>query len=155
MKAGGVELLNVLSSSAARMGRENPSVAGIILFGSVARGESRIRSDLDLLILWEGVDLPLRERYIVFYKLATRYFKVGKGLTVLDLEYDRFISSKRLNPLFLNIISDAIILYDKYDRLNSFISEARGKLAKTGLTRVKRGRFYYWVLPKPGAVVEA
>jgi len=154
LRVGGVELLDVLSSSAARMGCENPFVAGIILFGSVARGEPRGRSDLDLLILWEGVDLPLRERYIMFYKLAARYFMVGKDLTVLDMEYDRFINSRRLTPLLLNIISDAVVLYDKYDRVSSFVSEARERLAKTGLKRVKRGRFYYWILPKPGAVVE-
>ncbi|MEM2962827.1 MAG: hypothetical protein QXY01_07430, partial [Candidatus Bathyarchaeia archaeon] len=60
-----------------------------------------------------------------------------------------------VNPLFLNIIFDAIVLYDKYDKLGSFVSEARRKLAETGLKRVRRGRFYYWVLPRPGAIVEA
>lgn len=155
MKAEDVELLKLLSSSAMRMGRENPFVAGLILFGSAARGESDGRSDLDLLILWEDVDLPLRERYIMFYELASRYFKVDKGLTVLDVEYARFINLKKVNPLFLNIIFDAIVLYDKYGKLGSFVSEARRKLAETGLKRVRRGRFYYWVLPRPGAIVEA
>ncbi|MEM2122401.1 MAG: nucleotidyltransferase domain-containing protein [Candidatus Bathyarchaeia archaeon] len=137
------------------MGRENPFVAGLILFGSAARRESDGRSDLDLLILWEGVDLPLRQRYGMFYKLASRYFKVGKGLTVLDVEYARFINLKRANPLFLNIISDAVVLYDKHGKLDSFISEARRKIAETGLKKVMKGRFYYWVLPRPGAIVEA
>lgn len=155
MKGGDVKPLKLFSSFAMRMGRENPFVAGLILFGSVARGESDSRSDLDLLILWEDVDLPLRERYVMFYKLASRYFKVGKGLTVLDVEYARFVNLKKINPLFLNIIFDAIILYDKHGKLNAFISETREKLAKTGLTRVRKGRFYYWVLPRPGVIVEA
>ncbi|RLF09694.1 MAG: hypothetical protein DRJ98_07710 [Thermoprotei archaeon] len=144
-----------LSANARKMCEENSFIAGVILFGSTARREAKQgKSDLDLLVLWEGLDSSVSERYVKLYELATRYFPF-KSLTVVDMEYRRFINPCKLTPLLLNIIWDAAVLYDKHGKLEAFLSEAKKRFIKVGLVRVKKGRFYYWKLPKPGVKVEA
>ena len=43
-----------------RLVSENPFISGIILFGSISRREKRERSDIDLLILWDKLEMNIR-----------------------------------------------------------------------------------------------
>ena len=62
------ELIKILRS---RLSDLPSAIKVILLFGSVARGEVRERSDIDLLVLYEGLDIdnPVsRRRYL--YRLV-------------------------------------------------------------------------------------
>lgn len=137
-----------------RMVSENEFIAGVILFGSVARGEESERSDVDLLVLWEGLDVNPRERYVYVYRVVSRYFPPSVRLTVLDMEYSGFLRVRKLTPLLLNVMYDGVVLYDRHGLLEEFLSKVRRELRAKGVRRRKSGKYYYWELPKPGAKVE-
>ena len=147
-------LFEITTRCVERIVLENEFIVGVILFGSVARGEESGRSDVDLLILWEGLDVDVRKRHVYVYRVVSRYFPSFVRLTVLDMEYSRFLNVRKLTPLLLNIICDGVILYDKYGLLEDFLIRVRRELKAKGLERVKLGKYYYWKLPKPGAKVE-
>jgi predicted nucleotidyltransferase len=131
--------------------RECGFIAGVVLFGSVARGEEGERSDVDLLVLWEGLDKQGALRIV--YEAVSRHFPPGIGLTVLEAEYWSFVSTRKLTPLLINIAYDGVILHDKYGKLNEFLSRIKHGLSEKGLVRRRLGESYHWVLPKPGSKV--
>jgi len=128
--------------------RESSFIAGVVLFGSVARGEESERSDVDLLVLWEGLDK--REALQVVYKAVSEKFPPGIGLTVLEAEYWSFVNARKLTPLLINVAYDGIVLYDKYGKLSEFLLRVKRGIERKGLARKKLGKSYCWVLPKPG-----
>lgn len=128
-------MLRLATDRISRMVTENPFIAGVILFGSAARGEEGERSDLDLLILWEELDLDASERYAYVYKVVSRYFPSSLGLAVIEMAYSSFLSLKRLSPLLPNVIYDGVVLYDKHGRLESFLSKIREEIKRKGLKR--------------------
>jgi predicted nucleotidyltransferase len=143
-----------LFENAKRMAFENTFISEVISFGSAARGESDRRSDLDILILWEGLNMDWRERYVHLYKVASSYFTSSGDLTVLDMEYGKFLKPRKITTLLLNIIWDGLVLYDRHGKLKRFLSKVRRELREKGIVRVKSDKYYYWVLPKPGVKVE-
>ncbi len=58
---------------AARIVARHGQVSRILLFGSYARGDHSARSDLDLLIILEESDVPMRERIDQFLPDAGAY----------------------------------------------------------------------------------
>lgn len=131
--------------------RESSFIAGVVLFGSVARGEESERSDVDLLVLWEGLDE--REAARVVYEAVSKHFPPGVGLTVLEAEYWKFVSARKATPLLVNIACDGVVLYDKHGRLGELLSRVKRRLEEEGFVRRRHGKHYYWVLPRPGAKV--
>jgi len=130
--------------------RECGFIAGVVLFGSVARGEEGEGSDVDLLVLWEGLD---KDALRTVYEAVSRCFPPGIGLTVLEAEYWSFVSTRKLTPLLINIAYDGVILHDKYGKLSEFLSRIKRGLSEKGLVRRRLGESYYWVLPEPGSKV--
>ena len=149
----GMEGLEELRRRACRMASEDSRIAGVILFGSRARGEENLRSDTDILILWDDSYSPGATGYRQAYTLASRHFSPSRGLTVLEMGYSEFLGARRLTPILLNIIGDGVVLYDRHGRLEQFISDVRRRLRRRGVVRVKMGRYYYWELPEPGAKI--
>lgn len=130
---------------------ENSFVAGIILFGSVARGEGTKESDMDLLILWEGLNPD--DSYSYVYRNVSRYFP-RESVTILDMNYFDFFKVEDVTTLYINIIWDGVVIYDKHGKLNDFLVKVKNELTAKGVERKKVGKYYYWKLPKPGQKVK-
>ncbi len=103
-------MLKLAEKCVSRMVRDNPFISGVILFGSAARGEEGERSDLDLLILWDELNVDPSERHIQVYKVVSRYFPPSLELTVIEMRYSDFLKVKDLTPLLLNVMYDGIVL---------------------------------------------
>jgi hypothetical protein len=54
----------------------------------------------------------------------------------------------------LNVYADAIVVVDRVGGLEEFLESVRRKFRELGLKRLKDGRAYCWVLPKPMERVE-
>jgi|YelNatPaOPRAMG01_1025707.scaffolds.fasta_scaffold09399_8 predicted nucleotidyltransferase len=145
------EDLNALKDKIVKIALENDFITGIILFGSIARNEENEKSDIDLLILWEN--LKVEDSYSYIYKIFSKHFPY-KSLTIIDMEYSSFFNIKKATPLYLNIIWDGFIIYDKHGKLHDFISKIRKELKAKGFERKKIGKYYFWKLPKPGQKIE-
>ncbi|WP_054842646.1 nucleotidyltransferase domain-containing protein [Vulcanisaeta distributa] len=127
----------------------NNNFIAVLLFGSLARCEAGERSDVDLLVLHRGlggID-PVRRRRAIY--LAISALLRDYPLTVLDMDINDFLNPGLITPLLLNIYWDAIVLLDKTGELSGFLEYVRRRIIESGFRRVKDGRAYYWVLPKP------
>lgn len=141
----------VLSELRRRLNDLPSYVKVVLLFGSIARGEADERSDIDILILHCGApfsDLVERRRHL--YKLVAEGLGGNfESITVIDMELEHFIKPETVTPLLLNIYADAIVVFDRVGGIEDFLKRVRWRIMELGITRVRDGKAYYWVLPKP------
>lgn len=83
----------------------------IILFGSVARGDVRKHSDIDLCII-KNTKLPLRKRIWRVYRLI-RGYNYNYGVEPIVFTPKEFKDKRESDNYFIrNIIKDGKVLYD-------------------------------------------
>jgi len=130
---------------------EEPYVKAVLLFGSRARGESGERSDVDLLALHEGcrVEDDVTRRRHLYNLLREAVGGEFEDITLVDMKLESFLKPVDINSLLLNVYWDAVVVYDKTGNVEDFLRSVREKIVKSGLKRVRDGKAYYWVLPKP------
>ncbi len=132
-------------------------LVAVALFGSVARGTQREDSDIDFLIV--ARDLP-----------RGRTARVDEFLPV-ELHLEPWLAAPRPDllpvtlspvfktpeeaeagsPLFLDMVDDARILYDRDGFLENRLARLRQRLVELGSRRVWHANSWYWVL-KPDLV---
>lgn len=139
------------------------NLVSVVLFGSVARGEARSDSDMDVLVVCE--DLPdgrfarrarveEAERRLEPRLASLRAGGVDTGLTII-LRTRR--EAERTIPLYLDMTEDARLLEDRGGFFAGVLDRLRARLAALGSERRRRGGARYWVLKpdlKPGEVIE-
>ena len=50
----------------------------------------------------------------------------------------------RISPLYLDMVEDAIIVYDKDDFFRKILQNVRNRLKELGSKRVRMGKRWYW-----------
>uniref|UniRef100_A0A7V6CDL3 Nucleotidyltransferase domain-containing protein n=1 Tax=Thermodesulfobacterium geofontis TaxID=1295609 RepID=A0A7V6CDL3_9BACT len=138
-------------------------LVSVVLFGSVARETQRFDSDVDILIIVENLPKGRLKRVIEFMQIEEKiedYFKNLENMGIYThispiLKTPEEV--KKGSPLFLDLVEDAKILYDKDDFFKNKIEEIKKKLKKLGAKRYWLGNAWYWVLKpdiKPGESIE-
>ncbi|MEM1582406.1 MAG: nucleotidyltransferase domain-containing protein [Candidatus Bathyarchaeia archaeon] len=87
------------------------SVSDVILFGSVARGEENVESDVDLLVLVEGSEgWAIRRRlYDLIYPIIT---SLGVDISLIVIEKKQFVKMvKAGEPFAKSVLIDGVQLY--------------------------------------------
>jgi len=127
-----------------------------LLFGSIARGEMREKSDIDLLVLYEGLHIsnPISRRRHLYRLVMDHIGDLFDAVTLIDMELREFLRPKIITPLLLNIYWDSIVIIDRTRRIEGFLNYVRKRIREVGLVRVKNGRAYYWKLPRPFRRIE-
>ncbi|MDR0911971.1 MAG: nucleotidyltransferase domain-containing protein [Methanobrevibacter sp.] len=87
----------------------NPEIEKIILFGSVARGEDNINSDIDILILTTNDDDQLKIRDSIYTKVMDILIKTGERVSLKFRSLNDYIKYKDFS-FFSNVTKDGIIL---------------------------------------------
>jgi predicted nucleotidyltransferase len=136
----------------------------IILYGSTARGDVSEDSDIDLLIVLENLSESRLERIRIFDEVEKR---CERELKSVENEYNIKIffspilktvdEARKITPLYLDMVEDGIILFDRDDFMKKTIDRVRARLRELGARRIWRGRRWYWVLKpevKVGEVLE-
>ncbi len=133
-----------------------------VLFGSVARNTFRPDSDIDFLLVIK--DLPrgrvkrIREFERQIEDKIECFLKelANKGIypslsPVLKTPQEVLSGSW----LFLDMVEDAKILYDKDVFFTTYLSQLRQRLKQMGAKRIILGNAWYWILnPDPKAIIE-
>jgi predicted nucleotidyltransferase len=138
-------------------------LVSVAIFGSVARCTARVDSDLDLLLVIEGLPAGRRARLATFRPVEAALREYLRSLARSGIETELmpvFRTPAELQthtPLMLDLTEDAVILQDSHGVLAAALDDLRARLARLGSRRVWDGDGWYWDL-KPdyrrGEIVE-
>ncbi len=138
-------------------------IVSVVLFGSVARGEARPSSDIDLLIIAEPLPAGQFARKALFAD-ADAVFEADLTAAAhagIDGRLARIVrtprEARRFIPLYLDLTEDAVLLHDRDAFFANVLESVRGSLRRLGARRVREGSTWYWDLKpdfKPGDTFE-
>lgn len=130
-----------------------PALVSLAVFGSVARGQARPDSDLDILIICdrlprgrmrraEEFGAEIEAKLEPFLRTLRR-----KGFSTSLMPVFKTVEEARLkSPLFLDMVHDAHIAFDRGGFFEGILQAMRRRLGELKARRVYRGRQWYWIL---------
>lgn len=130
-------------------------LVSIVLFGSMARGTATPESDVDILLIAEKLNRRKKKRIEEF--MSNVEDNIGDMPFYISPVIKAPAEASSGSPLFLDMVYDALILYDKEKFFENIIGRLRRRLKELGSRRVFKGSKWYWILKpdlKIGEVVE-
>ncbi|MBS7626795.1 nucleotidyltransferase domain-containing protein [Candidatus Bathyarchaeota archaeon] len=131
---------------------------GVAVFGSVARGDWNLDSDIDLMIVaqgWDGKPIWERMRELINLKEGLKQtdeyrnsLKSGYRPIIQHYPIDAKEASK-FHRIYLDACIDSIIIYEKERFLTNLMEKVKERLVSLKAKRLTTpsGR-HYWVLPE-------
>jgi predicted nucleotidyltransferase len=131
------------------------NVFSIVLYGSVARRRAEKNSDVDLLLIIDGLPLSYSKRIedlvsLEFDESIRRELEFlrregySTDLTYIPLTPDE---ARSFRLLFLDILTDGIRLFDRDSFFEKLSNQFLGRLSSLGAKKVKVGDdLWYWIL---------
>lgn len=133
----------VIATIREALGRSHaPKAMGAVIFGSWARGTATISSDIDLLVICQGINTKRHRRGEEIVNLKRHL--PGRPIDILLLTPEEVESNFRNhNPLFLDIAEEGIIVIDDRGWLQNLMEETRGYITERGIEKTEHG----WIFP--------
>jgi len=139
-------------------------LVSVILFGSVAREAQSFDSDLDLLVIAEGLPQGRMKRIREFGSVENKvepFLKTLQQKEGINTYISAIIKSpeeaEKGSPLFLDMVEDAKMLLDRDGFFGAVLERLRKRLKELGSKRIWQGNAWYWDLKpdyKPGDIIE-
>ena len=130
-------------------------LVSIVIYGSIARGVATSQSDIDILLIVNGLHKRKLKRIDEFID------NVEAKLKGVELYISPIIKipeeASQGSPLFFDMVYESFILFDKDHFFHKIIERLRKRLEELGSKRVFKGNRWYWILKpdlKPGEVFE-
>lgn len=139
------------------------TLVSVVVFGSVGRGTQTFNSDVDVLIIARNLPQGRIKRVRAFEMVEnnlTPFLRSieGGGITsCISPIFKTPEETERGSLLFLDMVEDACILFDRGNYFSSFLKRLKDRLHTLGAKRVWMGNAWYWNLKpdyKPGEVFE-
>jgi len=134
-------------------------LVSVVIFGSIARGTYSPASDLDVLIVAEALPPGRMKRIEEFLNVEKRLepflasLKKDNLYTEISPVFKTPQEAMKGSLLFLDMVEDAVILFDRDQFFGRLLEKLRQRLKELGAHRVWRGDVWHWVLKpdyKPG-----
>jgi predicted nucleotidyltransferase len=138
-------------------------LVSLVVFGSVGRGTPRHDSDLDVLIVAEGLPngrMSRVEEFAAVEKALIPIITAGRHagfFTECSPVFKTPAEMRAGSPLLLDMVDDARVLFDREGFFAGAMMRLRERLAALGARRVWRGNAWFWDLKpdyQPGDVFE-
>jgi predicted nucleotidyltransferase len=138
-------------------------LVALVAFGSVGRGTPRHDSDLDVLIVADGLPdgrMARVEQFATVEKALAPIVADGRRagfFTECSPVFKTPAEVRAGSPLLLDMVDDARILFDRDGFFAGAMTRLRERLAALGARRVWRGNAWFWDLKpdyQPGDVFE-
>jgi hypothetical protein len=128
----------------------------ICVFGSVAKGNPKPESDIDVLAVVEGLPESLDGRMaeaaevheLVRSSEASRKVREAGRNPLISPLYFTPEELRKHPPIMLDLVEDAVILYDK-GVLREELLKLKRRMEELGSKKVQTSKGHYWIL-KPG-----
>jgi predicted nucleotidyltransferase len=139
------------------------SLVSVVLFGSVARNEAQPASDVDLLVVAEGLPASRLARQDILRSADERIDPELHRLARMGILTDfrpilkTPVEARQVTALYLDLVEDAILLYDRDGFFARVLAGLRQSLERLGARRIQRGTLRYWDLKpdyRPGEAFE-
>ena len=134
-------------------------LVSIVLFGSVARRQGRPTSDIDLVLIADGLPRALADRRRPFHESWERARKAHALPAVQwNLVTKSTTEARTRSPLYLDIVEDGILILDRGRFFEEVLAGMRARMRELGSRRVflDDGTWYWDLKPdfRFGEVVE-
>jgi predicted nucleotidyltransferase len=149
------KLLNRLTSLCKEQYGER--LISLAVFGSVGRGTPRPDSDIDLLLVIKDLPVGRIARMKEFAEIETTLGMTIKGRIELSPVLKTPEEIANGSPLFLDMVEDARMLFDRDDFFKSVLKNLKERLHELGARRIWQGNIWYWDLKpdyKQGEIFE-
>lgn len=127
----------------------------IVVYGSAARGSASASSDLDFLVIADGLERSYGKRIGEIVSLEqdpgveqekAYLYQHGYSSQLSNIVYTPE-ESRKLRLIYLDIIHDGRILFDHHNHFGEIVAGLKARLDQTGTKRVElEGGRWYWDL---------
>lgn len=125
----------------------------VVIFGSVARETQNFDSDLDVLVIAKGLPNGRMKRIREFESVEEKIdpflesLRKGDGInTYISAIIKSPEEAEKGSPLFLDMVEDAKILFDRDRFFHKRLERLRNRLKELGSKRIWKGNAWYWDL---------
>jgi HEPN domain-containing protein/predicted nucleotidyltransferase len=118
------------------------NIRAVLLFGSAARGGETPDSDVDLLVIADGINTKRHRRGPEIASIKHSFPELSLDILLLT-ESEVLSNFRNHNPLFLDIAEEGIIILDYGNFLNHLIAETKEYIKRRGIKRFGDG----WIFP--------
>lgn len=138
-------------------------LVSIVVYGSAARGTQRFDSDIDLLVIANGLPRGRMSRAREFEAVENGVEPLldtlrGSGIsTCISAVIKTPEESLMGSPLFLDMTEDSRVLFDRDGFFAAVLDRLKKRLKELGARRVWRGNVWYWEIKpdyKPGDIFD-
>ncbi len=125
----------------------------LILYGSVSRGTAKKDSDIDIILVVEN--LPYTEAMNRFLLIEDKLKESKEFLSVINASYSPEVKpiifsreeASESRYIFLDVVNDGIVLYDKNDFFRERLEKLRKRLRELESKRIfSEDGSWYWIL---------
>jgi len=133
-------------------GMLGPRLVSVVLFGSAARGEFSPGSDIDLLVVAEGLPASRRDRHRLLLEVEERLepmvVDLSRGGQVVEFSVLLRSTEEAVkpNPLYLDMVEDSVLIFDRDGFFGKVLQRLKQRLDFYGAQRVRLGKVRYWRL---------
>jgi predicted nucleotidyltransferase len=134
------------------LARLGDDLVSVVVYGSVARGSPKKDSDIDILIVADSLPESRMKRQELFLEIESPIEPILNDLwdRGFHTDFSPIILSVnealRIRPIYLDMVEDAVILYDKDGFFSRVMDRLRGRLRELGARRIWVGDRWYWML---------